>query len=122
MEADLARFYGADYRDRWRVDADGCVKLTLRMILVRVQHLPLDAVSVRLLNDNKVPWSRTEHLLDELRRRLDALGGDKRPKPDPDRLPPKEEPKLDPVRVRKRNEALARLRERTRLIETGEIK
>lgn len=85
MEADLARFYNVDYRDRWRIGEHGRPRLTLRRLNALVRHLPMDAALVRVENDGAQPWSRVEHLLDELRRHLAALGGDKKPKADPGR-------------------------------------
>jgi hypothetical protein len=43
VESDLARFWHVDYRDRWRFDADGRRKLTLRQINARISHLPADS-------------------------------------------------------------------------------
>ena len=43
VESDLNRFWNIDYRDRWRFDADGRRKLTLRQINARILHLPTDS-------------------------------------------------------------------------------
>jgi hypothetical protein len=43
VESDLNRFWGLDYRDRWRFDADGSRKLTMRQIHTRITHLPADS-------------------------------------------------------------------------------
>ena len=43
VESDLTRFWSADYRDRWRFDADGHRLLTLRQIHARLSHLPADS-------------------------------------------------------------------------------
>lgn len=43
VESDLNRFWGLDYRDRWRFDDRGRRKLTLRQIYARVSHLPADS-------------------------------------------------------------------------------
>ncbi len=43
VESDLNRFWGLDYRDRWRFDADGFRRLTLRQIFARISHLPADS-------------------------------------------------------------------------------
>jgi hypothetical protein len=120
VEADLARFYRIDYRDRWRPDEHGRPLLTLRRLLVLVQHLPPDAACVARLNDGKVPWSRTDQLLDEVRRRLDRLRGVKRPKPDPNRPMPTARPPT-PTRARRLAAARRRARERRRQIKKGEI-
>jgi len=45
VESDLSQYHHIDYRDRWRFDADGRRLLTLRMIHVRVQNLPLDSAT-----------------------------------------------------------------------------
>lgn len=85
VEADLSRFYGIDIRDRWLTDALGRPRLTLRMMVVRLRHLPLDSAVSQCENEGEKPWERVEHQLDEIRRHLAALGGDKNPKPDPGR-------------------------------------
>jgi hypothetical protein len=43
VESDLHRFWGVDYRDRWRFDADNRRLLTLRQIYARISHLPADS-------------------------------------------------------------------------------
>ena len=43
VESDLHRFWGIDYRDRWRFDDTGARRLTLRQISVRLNHLPADS-------------------------------------------------------------------------------
>lgn len=43
VESDLHRFWGIDYRDRWRFDSDGRRRLTLRQIHARLSHLPADS-------------------------------------------------------------------------------
>lgn len=48
------------------------------MLLVRVKHLPGESAIGG-------GWSRTDHLLDELRRQSAAATGVKNPKPHPDR-------------------------------------
>lgn len=45
VEADLQRWYHIDYRDRWRFDADGNRKLTVRRIGVLIRHLPADSAT-----------------------------------------------------------------------------
>jgi hypothetical protein len=42
VESDLDRFWGIDYRDRWRFDGDRR-RLTLRQIFARISHLPSDS-------------------------------------------------------------------------------
>lgn len=56
MEADLQRFYGLDYRDRWRGD------LTLRRISVLLRHLPPDSAVARIELRNAPAW-QLEHVL-----------------------------------------------------------
>lgn len=43
VESDLDRFWGLDYRDRWRFDAEGQRRLTLRQIHARITNLPADS-------------------------------------------------------------------------------
>lgn len=43
VESDLSRFWGIDYRDRWRFDSSGGRLLTLRQIFARISHLPADS-------------------------------------------------------------------------------
>jgi hypothetical protein len=62
VEADLARFYGLDYRDRWRWDEHGDRRLTLRQIFVRVRHLPVDSAVLALEHGHEPVW-RLEHVL-----------------------------------------------------------
>src|SRR5262245_31687844 len=42
---------GLDYRDRWRFDADGCRRLTLRQIHVRLAFMPYDCALAIAQND-----------------------------------------------------------------------
>lgn len=69
IEADLSRYHGIDYRDRWRRTPDGRRALTLRMIYVRVRHLPVDSATARAtssLGDSNRDWSLTNVLLAQL--------------------------------------------------------
>jgi hypothetical protein len=43
VESDLDRYWGLDYRDRWRFDTEGQRRLTLRQIHARVTNLPADS-------------------------------------------------------------------------------
>jgi hypothetical protein len=43
VESDLNRFWGLDYRDRWRFDDHRRRRLTLRQIYTRISHLPADS-------------------------------------------------------------------------------
>lgn len=58
MEADLQRFYGIDYRDRWR---DGG-RLTLRRLYVLLANLPPESALAALERDGK-PDIRLEHVM-----------------------------------------------------------
>lgn len=49
VESDLQRHWGVDYGDRWRYDAAGRRKLTLRQLHVRLQNLPADSSLAILL-------------------------------------------------------------------------
>jgi hypothetical protein len=109
VEADLQRFYGIDYRDRWRGG------LTLRRLLVLIRHLPEESALTVALADG-MRWSLEAHLLDDLRMWL--TGSKKQPaKPHPAR------PLGNPKRLNA--EAIAAGRRRRalslRAIEAGEI-
>lgn len=43
VESDLDQYWHIDYRDRWRFDPDGCRRLTLRQIYVRLSNLHSDS-------------------------------------------------------------------------------
>lgn len=112
VEADLDRYYQRDYRDRWRFDDAGRRKLTLRMILVRIRHLPPDsAVSIAL---GGAGWTVTDYLVSDL---FHAQVGKKhpgRPKDVASKAP-------SPDRERKLAGARRRRAQRQRAIEAGEI-
>lgn len=59
VEADLQRYYGIDYRDRWRGD------LTLRRLLVLIRYLPRESAVQIAVNGEH--WSIEAHLIDDLR-------------------------------------------------------
>lgn len=61
VESDLSRFWGIDYRDRWRFDG-GRRLLTLRQIHARISHLPADSALAVMLGRR----SPTELLLMDL--------------------------------------------------------
>lgn len=106
MEADLARFYGIDYRDRWRGG------LTLRRLGALVRYLPPDAAVVAIGRQGDPHWSIEAHLLDDLR--MVWTSTDKKPaKPHPSR--PKPQPKkADPRKLAAaRGRAAARRRRLT---------
>lgn len=112
VEADLSRFYGLDYRDRWRRDEHGRRRLTVRMILVRVRHLPPDsAVAVAL---GQPGWTVADYLIADL---FHATGG----KRHPSRPTGSTAQIADPVRERKLRSARARARARQRAIARGEL-
>lgn len=50
VESDLNRFWGIDYRDRFRFDPDGRRLLTLRQVHARLQHLPGDSALAVAMN------------------------------------------------------------------------
>jgi hypothetical protein len=125
VEADLQRFYGIDYRDRWLPDRRR--RLTLRRIAVLVlRHPPLDGAVARVLNDDRVPWRLEHHLLDDIRLVIEAVNTDPKkhkPKPAPDRPDGKAaKPRRDsPERRRKLAAARLRARERRRAKAAGEL-
>lgn len=115
VEADLSRFYHIDYRDRWRFDDEGRRLLTLRMIAVRVKHLPRDSAVGRVLKIDP-GWSVTDYLLADV---YGVLRGRKHPaRP----AAPKKAPKAV-TRERRRLVAAARrrARERAAAIARGDI-
>lgn len=119
MEADLARFYGIDYRDRWRHDDNGRRRLTLRMIYVRLSHLPPESAVMTLERDSKPVWSVEAHLLDDVRMVLSS--SEKHPaRPHPDR-PVKRRAAPSRERARKLAAARKRARARQRAKDTGEL-
>lgn len=86
MEAEL-QLKGLSLGDRWRVDPlTGRPVLTLRRIYVHVWLFPSEAGPFMQAVTGSVPWTRMEHLLDDLRRTQLATHGAKNPKPHPDRV------------------------------------
>ena len=63
VESDLNRFWNLDYRDRWRLNADGRRLLTLRQVYVRMQNLPTDSAVAIALNGGKLHRTGTEIVL-----------------------------------------------------------
>jgi hypothetical protein len=110
VEVDLSRYHQIDYRDRWRFDADGARKLTLRMIAVRVKHLPADSATA--IATGGTGWTLTDHLLADV---FHATGGNPHP------WKPKQVKGSDPAREKAKQAARARARERQRAIDAGEI-
>lgn len=122
MEADLARYYQRDYRDRWRKDERGRSLLTLRQIDVLIRHLPMDSAVVRTY-EGWTHWRLEHALLDDIRMTVQAsIPAKKAPKiqPHPDR-PKAMRPPPTPAQVRVRNAAKGRAAERRRKIVSGEI-
>lgn len=76
VEADFARFYHLDYRDRWRFDEHGRRLLTLRMIRARVRHLPPDSATGRATGIEQHGWTVGDYLLADV---FNALTGKKHP-------------------------------------------
>src|SRR5690606_9976085 len=114
VEADLARWYHLDYRDRWRGD------LTLRRIFVLVRHLPPESAVAEVLRGGKPHWSIEAQLIDDLR--VSLTGSKERPsKPHPSRPKPSSRPRTTPERARKLAAARRRARERRRRLEAGEL-
>jgi len=110
VEADLARFYQIDYSDRWRFDADGRRRLTLRRIGVLVRHLPVDSSTA--MATGSPGWTLTERLLADV---FHATAGEPHPGL------PESATQVDPSRAKAIRAAKARAAERKRAIEAGEI-
>jgi hypothetical protein len=108
----MARFYGVDYRDRWCRDECGRRRLTLRMIGVRVKHLPADSACARILNGGEEPWSVLEYLVADV---VHVLSGE----PHPAR--PRVKRYMTPQRRRALAAGRRRAAERRRKIAAGEI-
>ena len=85
-----------------------------------IRHLPDDA-AVRAVDRDGPLWTLTDHLLDDVRIRLDQLLGAeaKDLKLHPQR--PDAPKSIDPIRQKKLDDARNRLRERDRAIAAGEI-
>lgn len=115
MEADLQRFYGIDYRDRWRPDAHGRPLLTLRRLMVLIEHLPAESVLQTTLRQGRPAW-RLEHVL--LAHVWQAAGHSKEPHPWLTRETRRSRGGPDP---RKLAAARARAAKRKRAIEAGRI-
>lgn len=80
MEADLSRYYRIDYRDRWRFDEFGQRLLTLRMIRVRVKHLPPQSALGQALGLD-TGWTVGDYLLADVFKALTGKNHPARPKP-----------------------------------------
>lgn len=107
MEADLSRYYQLDIRDLWVIEA-GMRRLTLRMIWVRVTHLPPDSSTARALGGGG--WTVHDYLVSDL---WSALAGRAHPA-----RPAQAVRVADPARLAA---AKRRQRSRARQIKRGEI-
>lgn len=116
MEADLSLYHGLDYRDRWAFDANGRRKLTLRMIAVRLRHLPPDASVVRVTMPEVHDWGRSELLLAQVWQQLAQ-----KPHPWLEAIRKGRHRNVSPERLRQLELGRRRAAERERLIELGEI-
>lgn len=112
MEADLSRYHHIDYRDRWRRDERGRPLLTLRMILVRVRHLPARSATARA--QGGTGWGLSDFLLADV---FHATTG----KPHPDRPQPNARVVVTAERARRLAAARARAAAREAAIAAGEI-
>lgn len=110
VEADLSFYHHIDYRDRWRFDAVGIRKLTLRMIAVRTRHLPADSATAIALGGTG--W-RLEHYL--AAHVFQAMAGEPHPGL------PKESVVVNPERIKAIQRGRQRVAERQRAIDAGEI-
>lgn len=93
---------GVVYSDRFRFDeVTGRPRLTWRRMAVLVWRFPRDESPVFAATGH-VPWTRVEHLLDELRRTQLLTHGVKSPKPHPDRVKPQKKKKASDIEKRRR--------------------
>lgn len=77
-------YHTTRYTDRWRFDADGNRKLTLREIWVRIQRLPGDSSIVCHFNGGRPRWGDETYLLSDLAHILSGKPHPARPKPSGD--------------------------------------
>jgi len=110
VESDLSRYHHIDYRDRWRFDADGVRRLTLRMILARLKHLPLDSATI--IAEGGDGWTLENHLQAHL---YGATAGEKHP------WLPEHKKQVTPGMQAARKAALARKKKREIDIAEGRI-
>lgn len=99
-----------DYRDRWRFDSNGIRLLTLRRLLVLLDHLPPGAATVRATGGSG--WSLTDYLVSDVYHALAQT-------PHPSR--PVVNAPSDPDRDKRVAAFKARAAERQRAIDAGEI-
>ncbi|AMS03654.1 tail assembly chaperone [Gordonia phage Mulch] len=117
IEADLSRFHGIDYRDRWRRDPDGVRRLTLRMIYVRVLRLPADSALSLHFSDGQSTWDLHAHLLADLIKHMVGVEYTARPGADDKSTAETEEQSL----ARERKHAAARERARAHNSKTQDV-
>jgi hypothetical protein len=110
VESDLSRYHNIDYRDRWRFDADGVRRLTLRMINVRLKHLPADSATA--IADGGDGWTLSDHMRAHI---YGATAGEKHP------WMPEHKKQITPEMQKARKAALARKRARDQAIAEGLI-
>lgn len=103
MEAVLQERYGVDLRDLWRSGG----RLTYRRLWALVANAHI--------------WTLEAHLMDDVRRQIQALGGVKNPKPYPGRFDERRRQSDTPEFRQRRRQAMQRKRERERRIKAGEI-
>lgn len=117
MEADLARYYNIDIRDRWRRDDRGVRLLTLRRLRNLLVNLPPDAALMPHLTGGLHPMTRLEQMVDDVRLAVLAAAGAKKhdlvPHPDRARLM-REASKVPATADRHRREMDLRRRRRAR--------
>lgn len=119
VEGDLSEYFGIRYTDRWRFDADGRRRLTLREILVRLQFLPPGARVVRHYNGGRARWTDEEILLSDVFHALTGKPHPARPAPPTKAVSPERE-KLRRRRVREKHARQAARMEAQRKAATAE--
>lgn len=116
VEADLARYYHVDYRDRWRRDAAGRRLLTLRMIRARVKYLPPQSAVGQVLKLD-TGFTVGDYLLTDIFKALTGKTHPARPKATPQRKVAKTTRRAGQVAAAKR-----RKKAREEQIARGELK
>lgn len=118
MEADLARYYHADIRDRWRPGLHGRPALTIRQLAVRLRHLPDDAATTRALNAGHEPWQLGHLLAADL---FHAFTGQENPRLTQAIAASTRNRPIPQARLAALERARARAADRRRRIEAGEL-
>lgn len=119
VEADLSRYHHLDLRDRYAFDESGRRKLTVRMIAVRVKHLPPESAVMTALRDGRAHWSLTDQLVAHV---WQAVARSKEPHPllaDAMRNQPRQ---IDPRRELRLRAARRRAAKRRARIDAGELR